>query len=146
MVDDNEEHYFIGNKEKFRQIEEQIEKYKQAKQKSNIKQMEKNAENNKWEINRMLTSGVFRINEIRVDYDEDEDNRVVLMVHDIKPPFLEGHVVFTTQTEPVSIVKDPTSDMAILAKKGSSALKHLREKNDRWLNKNHYVIEIKYFI
>ncbi len=29
------------------------------------------------------------------------------------------------------MVKDPTSDIAILAKKGSSVLKKLRETNDR---------------
>ena len=29
------------------------------------------------------------------------------------------------------MVKDPTSDMVVLAKKGSEILKHMREKNDR---------------
>lgn len=29
------------------------------------------------------------------------------------------------------MVKDPTSDIAILAKKGSACLKNLRDKNDR---------------
>ena len=41
---------------------------------------------------------------------ELEEDRVVLMVHDIKPPFLDGRIVFTKQMEVVSIVKDPTSD------------------------------------
>jgi hypothetical protein len=27
---------------------------------------------------------------------EDEEARVILMVHDIKPPFLDGRIVFTT--------------------------------------------------
>ena len=31
----------------------------------------------------------------------------------------------------VSVVRDPTSDMAILAKKGSAALKTLRDKQER---------------
>lgn len=131
ILDENEEHYFIGNTEKFKAIEEQLEKQKQLQANKNIKQMEKNAENNKWELNRMVTSGVFKINEIRLNYDEDENSRAVLMVHDIRPPFLEGHVVFTTQTAPIQVVKDPTSDMAIVSKKGSSILKFFREKNDR---------------
>lgn len=131
IIDENEDHYFIGNAEKFKAIEEHLEKQKQIQANKNIKQLEKNAENNKWELNRMVTSGVFKINEIRLNYDEDENSRAVLMVHDIRPPFLEGHVVFTTQTAPIQVVKDPTSDMAVLSKKGSSILKYFREKNDR---------------
>ena len=30
-----------------------------------------------------------------IDDDEMEDQRVILMVHDIKPPFLDGRIVFT---------------------------------------------------
>ena len=55
----------------------------------------------------------------------------MIHVHDIKPPFLDGKQVFTTQLSTISVVKDPTSDLAILAKKGSSVVKSLREKNDR---------------
>ncbi len=52
-------------------------------------------------------------------------------MHDIKPPFLNGKQVYTSQLNAISVVKDPTSDIAILAKKGSAVLKSLREKNDR---------------
>lgn len=62
---------------------------------------------------------------------EDDENRVILMVHDIKPPFLDGRIVFTTQTEAVQVVRDPTSDMAQLAKKGSAILRQIRDRNDR---------------
>jgi len=53
---------------------------------------------------------------------------VIIHVHDIKPPFLDGKVVYTTQLQPVQIVKDPNSDMAILAKKGSETLHLMRER------------------
>ena len=53
------------------------------------------------------------------------------MVHDIKPPFLDGRIVFTKQLEPVSIVKDQTSDFVKISKKGSAILKQVREQNDR---------------
>lgn len=43
----------------------------------------------------------------------------MLMVHDLKPPFLDGNTQFTTQMKSIEVVKDPLSDMAILAKKGS---------------------------
>lgn len=46
---------------------------------------------------------------------ELEEERVVLMVHDIKPPFLDGRIVFTKQIEIVSIVKDSTSDFVQIA-------------------------------
>ena len=32
---------------------------------------------------------------------ETEEERVILMVHDIKPPFLDGRIVFTTQTDAI---------------------------------------------
>lgn len=40
----------------------------------------------------------------------------MLVVHDVKPPFLSGTHKFTKQKEQVSLVKDPTSDFAKVAK------------------------------
>lgn len=60
-----------------------------------------------------------------------EEERVMIMVHDIKPPFLDGRIVFTKQTQPVQVVKDPTSDFVKMVKKGSQVLKHIRAMNDR---------------
>ena len=48
------------------------------------------------------------------------------MVHDLKPPFLDGNTVYTTQTSKIQVVKDPLSDMANLAKKGSVVVKDYR--------------------
>lgn len=81
-----------------------MEKEKTKERPKNIRQLEKNLENNKWELNQMVTSGIFKVNEIRMQYDEDEDARVMLNVHDIKPPFLDGHTVFTTQTAPIQVI------------------------------------------
>lgn len=47
---------------------------------------------------------------------------------DTKPPFLDGRVVFTKQAEPVMPIKDPTSDMAIIARKGSALVREIHEK------------------
>jgi pre-mRNA-splicing factor ATP-dependent RNA helicase DHX38/PRP16 len=55
----------------------------------------------------------------------------MLMVHDLKPPFLDGNTVYTTQTSQIQVVKDPLSDMANLAKKGSAVVKDYRERNER---------------
>lgn len=51
-----------------------------------------------------------------MDFTNDDDVRVLLIVHDTKPPFLSGKHVFTRQMEPVMPLKDPTSDMAIIAR------------------------------
>ena len=91
-------------------------------------------DNNKWEINRMLTSGAVKVkqdpNEIN-ELDEDDECRIIIQIHEIKPPFLDGRIVFTTQMEAVQIVRDPASDMARLAKKGSAILRVIRERNER---------------
>ena len=45
-----------------------------------------------WEENRMLTSGVARVKEIDL-MAQDEDfgeEKAILLVHDTKPPFLQG--------------------------------------------------------
>lgn len=45
------------------------------------------------------------------------------MVHDLKPPFLDGRTQFTTNMETIQVVKDPNSCMALAAKKGSAVVK-----------------------
>ncbi|KAK1665498.1 hypothetical protein QYE76_053657 [Lolium multiflorum] len=42
--------------------------------------------------------------------------------------FLDGRVVFTKQAQPVMPLKDPTSDMAIIARKGYILVHEIREK------------------
>jgi pre-mRNA-splicing factor ATP-dependent RNA helicase DHX38/PRP16 len=123
--------YFLGNKEKFMQIEQELEMRNDKREKLTLRQKEKSEEQNKWELNRMLTSGLFKINNIRMDLEEDDDKRVVLMLHDIKPPFLEGKTINASKSEPISIVKDPMSEMAQFAKRGSSVLAHMRERTDK---------------
>ena len=54
----------------------------------------------------------------------------MLLVHDTKPPFLDGRAVLTKQAEMVLPVKDPTSDMAMIARKGSALVKEVRGKRD----------------
>lgn len=49
-------------------------------------------------------------------------------ITDTKPPFLDGRVVFTKQAEPIMPIKDPTSDMAIISRKGSALVREIHEK------------------
>lgn len=135
VVDGNEDHYFVGDKAKFRAIEDEADRVNdKINPKSNMKSMKESAdeaERNKWELNRMLTSGVFKVGGIKIDLNEEDQHRVILMVHDIKPPFLDGKNIDLQKVAMVQPVKDVTSDFAILAKKGSQLLKQTRERADK---------------
>ncbi len=83
-----------------------------------------------WEENRLVTSGMGRLGEHNTDFDDEDEAKVVLLVHDTKPPFLDGRITFTKQSDPVVPLRDPTSDMAIVSKRGSALLKEIREQRD----------------
>lgn len=65
------------------------------------------------------------------DFTNDNDVRAVLIVHDTKPPFLDGRVSFTKQSQAVMPIRDPTSDMAVIARNGSHLVKEVREKKEK---------------
>lgn len=81
----------------------------------------------------MVTSGVATRAALDLDFNQDEDSEsaVHVMMHDLKPPFLDGKTVFTKQLEPINPVRDPTSDMAVFAKKGSALVREKREQAER---------------
>lgn len=54
-------------------------------------------DNERWETNRMLTSGVVQRLEVDEDFEEDNATKVHLLVHNLVPPFLDGRIVFTKQ-------------------------------------------------
>ena len=62
-------------------------------------------DNEKWETNRLLTSGVVQRLDYDEDFEEDSEAKVHLLVHNIVPPFLDGRIVFTKQPEPVVPIK-----------------------------------------
>ncbi|KAL6511543.1 hypothetical protein OROGR_021140 [Orobanche gracilis] len=92
------------------------------------------ADNAQWEDRQLLRSGAVRSIEVQTDFDDEEERKVIILVHDTKPPFLDGSTVFTRQTDPIMPLKDPTSDMAIIARKGSILVREIREKQS--LNKS----------
>lgn len=65
----------------------------------------------------MLTSGVVQKLEVDDDFEDDQEARVHLLVHNIVPPFLDGRIVFTKQPEPVIPVKVRTSVTTCINKK-----------------------------
>ncbi|PWN51326.1 P-loop containing nucleoside triphosphate hydrolase protein [Violaceomyces palustris] len=104
-----------------------------AKQKKmTARQAQYNADADAWENNRLQTSGVGARRAIDLDnLDDDSESRVHLLVHDLKPPFLDGKTVFTKQLDPINPIKDPTSDMANFSRKGSRLVKETRERAER---------------
>lgn len=109
--------------------EEQLELRK--KKRMSAQQRQINKDNELWERNRMLTSGVVHSVDFNEDFDEESLDRVHLLVHNVVPPFLDGRIVFTKQPEPVIPVRDPTSDMALVARKGSPLVRIYREQKER---------------
>lgn len=109
--------------------EEALEQKKIKKVSAQQRQI--NKDNEKWETNRMLTSGVVLQVDVNEDFEEDNEARVHVLVHNIVPPFLDGRIVFTKQPEPVMPVKDATSDMAIVSRKGSAVVRYHREQKER---------------
>lgn len=68
--------------------------------------------------------------QVDTDFSNDLDVRVMLLVHDTRPPFLDGRVIFTKQAEAVMPLRDPTSDLAVIAKSGSKLVKEIRDKKN----------------
>ncbi|KAF6815101.1 pre-mRNA splicing factor ATP-dependent RNA helicase prp16 [Colletotrichum sojae] len=88
-------------------------------------------ENDAWETNRMLVSGVAQRRDMGADFDDEEATRVHLLVHDLRPPFLDGRTIFTKQLEPVPAVRDYQSDMAVFSRKGSKVVREARQQRER---------------
>ena len=88
-------------------------------------------DNEKWEQNRMLRSGAVTKLDYDEDFDEESAAKVNLIVTNIVPPFLDGRIVFTKQAEPVIPIKDSTSDMAHVAKKGSRLVRIHRDQAEK---------------
>lgn len=94
------------------------------------KQAQKQKDIDAWETNRMLSSGVAQRR--GQEFEDDEDTmRVHLLVHDLRPPFLDGRTVFTKQLDPVPAVRDYQSDMAVFSRKGSRVVKERRQQRER---------------
>lgn len=98
----------------------------------NARQLQKQKDVDAWETNRMLTSGVAQRRDMGQDFEDDQEGtRIHLLVHDLRPPFLDGRTVFTKQIDPVPAVRDYQSDMAVFSRKGSRVVKERRQQRER---------------
>ncbi|KAF9014903.1 hypothetical protein BDQ17DRAFT_1228872 [Cyathus striatus] len=126
----DDEHNPLAQFEDLSVLKEAEKATKQTK-KISARQAQYNADNDLWEANRMLTSGVATRKTIDLDFEDESESTVHVMVHDLKPPFLDGRIVYTKQLDPINPIRDPTSDMAVFSKKGSALVKEKREQAER---------------
>ena len=129
------EAHFLGNKDKFRAREDLMAKRsaqgatKIAGKSARASQL--HADQSAWEDNRLVTSGIAAARVTQTEFDDEDEERVTLLVHNLKPPFLDGRVSYSAQQSMVATVRDGSADMAVNASNGSTLLKRLREKKDR---------------
>lgn len=86
-----------------------------------------------WESNRLRSSGAALQGDVDLDHvnAEASNTRVTLLVHQVKPPFLDGRVSFSRIREAVPTVKDNTSDFAVRAREGSATLRNIRAHTEK---------------
>ncbi|KAH1032320.1 hypothetical protein J1N35_044494 [Gossypium stocksii] len=134
MFDADSSSLFLGDEASFQKKEAELAKrlVRRDGTKMSLAQSKKlsqlTADNAQWEDRQLLRSGAVRGTEVQTEFDDEDERKVILLVHDTKPPFLDGRIVFTKQAEPVMPIKDPTSDMAIISRKGSNLVREIHEK------------------
>lgn len=113
-----------------RTYEESLAEKHMRREKMNLRQQEKQKEQNNWELQKMGQAGLFKnMNGIG---QLDDDQGIILEVKDPNPLFLQDKKKFSKGAkEVIKTCKDPTSDMALLAKNGSGILKRIRENSER---------------
>ena len=130
---------FIFESERTRAREAEMQKRREAGghhgQQGSMRQARQSAldkDQQTWEENRLLSSGAAVHSELDLDFNNENDTRVQLLVHQIQPPFLrDGRASFSVIREAVPTVRDATSDFARMARDGSVTLQRLREQKDR---------------
>lgn len=97
----------------------------------------------RWESSRLAQSGLLGGRQgFRADEDDDHKNGTVqLIVHERTPPFLpavdeseQANYIRDSsgiKVDPVNPVRDPTSDIAQMARRGSLLVRELRERRER---------------
>ncbi|XP_004487236.1 pre-mRNA-splicing factor ATP-dependent RNA helicase DEAH7 [Cicer arietinum] len=134
LFDSDNSSLFLGDEASFQKKEAELAKrlVRRDGTKMSLAQSKKlsqlTADNAQWEDRQLLRSGAVRGTEVQTEFDDEDERKVILLVHDTKPPFLDGRVVFTKQAEPIMPIKDPTSDMAIISRKGSALVREIHEK------------------
>eukprot|EP00922_Rhytidocystis_sp_ex-Travisia-forbesii_P021202 GHVS01031090.1.p1 GENE.GHVS01031090.1~~GHVS01031090.1.p1 ORF type:complete len:832 (+),score=133.68 GHVS01031090.1:153-2648(+) len=113
-----------AKEEKLRQLQAQLPR-------CNPRASQRRRDNDLWEENRLRQAGAGKRQRVELIFEVEEETKQHVLVREQKPPFLDGSTVYTRQTEMVQVVKDSTADMAVLSRRGSAALRALKEQEDR---------------
>ena len=128
---------FIYESDRTKKREEEMARKRTAGAAVSLRQAKQSAldkDQQTWEENRLLSSGAAMRSNVDLDFSQENDTRVQLLVHQIQPPFLNrdgNKATFSVIREAVPTVRDATSDFARMAREGSVTLMRLREKKDR---------------
>jgi pre-mRNA-splicing factor ATP-dependent RNA helicase DHX38/PRP16 len=122
---------FESDKTKARELEMQRKRQENPSSRMSARKSALMDDQDAWEENRLLSSGAAVKGEVSLNITTENDSRVTLLVHQVKPPFLDGRVSFSSIRDAVPTVKDASSDFAKLAREGSATLKRLRATKDK---------------
>jgi pre-mRNA-splicing factor ATP-dependent RNA helicase DHX38/PRP16 len=137
MQDSNDMGRFLfeNSKTQLRQ-QQQLQKASHGKQ---TQRQSKFADDQRaWEENRLRVAGAMEIAEHSLEIATEQETRVTLLVHQVKPPFLLQNTPGTANAasfaglrDTVGVVKDPSSDLARAARLGSTLLKERKAERDK---------------
>ena len=120
--------------------EETLEEKHMKREKLNLRHLENKKVDNQWELQKMGQAGLLKGQ--MIDNDIDNDQGIILEIKDPVPNFLKNKKFSKLKKYDIKTCRDPTSDMAILAKNGSQVLKRFRDNrenmktNDRFWDKS----------
>jgi pre-mRNA-splicing factor ATP-dependent RNA helicase DHX38/PRP16 len=101
---------FIFESERTKAREAEMQKRKQTGGLRTARQSALDQDQQTWEENRLLSSGAAMRSNVDLEFGNEDDSRVQLLVHQIRPPFLSGkEASFSTVREAVPTVRDATS-------------------------------------
>ena len=128
-AEDDSAEAFVGSEDRWKEREERMKR--EGVLRPHARQ--RNTDQDAWEQQLMQRTGL--VGADRGDMSLEEEERVRLQVHNVKPGFLDKESQISIKLsgiqETVGVVKDPTSDMAMVATNGSEVLKQLREQKQR---------------
>ena len=105
-IEETQEGHFLGDSKKFKEREDSMAKSRSRGDNKiagmSARRSQLHVDQAAWEDNRLLQSGVAVMTEVATEFDNEEESRVNLVVHNLKPPFLDGRVSFSLQQTMVS--------------------------------------------
>lgn len=127
-VDYNSTQFLITNDDKIQKKENELKR----KSVQNAKLNQTHLENLKWEENQLRLVGLGEKLSIDLDYKTEEEVKVQIIVHDVRPDFLsENEALINSRNQLIEPIVDRTCDLVVNAKKGSQLLREIRSQKDK---------------